>query len=60
MHNELIVLSEQLGINLDAENETIKDVLFKDHTELVEPFLKGEEITQDDGHNMESERSYCC
>jgi hypothetical protein len=48
-HNELIVLSELLGTNLDEESETIKDVLFKDHPALVESFLNGEELIQDDG-----------
>ena len=48
-HNEIIVLSEWLGITLDEESETIKDVLFNDHPDLIDLFLEGGDVVEEDG-----------
>ena len=48
-YSEVIVLSELLGINLSEESETIKDVLFKDHPDLVKLFLEGKDVVKEDG-----------
>jgi hypothetical protein len=48
-YSQIIVLSELFGINLSEESEIIKDVLFKDHPDLVESFYEGKEIVEEDG-----------